>query len=523
MEINLLANRYEIEEEIGRGGIGTVYRARCRLLNRTVAIKVLHPHLSENEIFREHLWQEARAAAALSHPNIISIYDLVKEGEDYFLVMEYFPGESLRTLLQREGPLPPERAANLMAQVCLALTKAHEQGIIHRDIKPHNILVNDAGQVKVADFGLAANVHDSTLVAQRGLLIGSAPYLAPERIRGGEACFQTDIYSAGIVLYELLTGAPPFTGCSPEEIAGKQLYEEPVPANEVNPQVPPLLAAVVQKAIAKEPEQRYPGALSFARALRPFIDGEDEAITRILPSSGGTPRTGHSSSPPRALLSRTLFLAGAALFCLAFLLLLWYSPAGTVVPRVRGLTLADASRKLAAARLSPRLWGQEGGNNPEGGKIVAQWPPAGSRFFKGLPVFLTIGSSSRGVVVPDVRGWPVAEAEKELQEAGFRIAEKSPDGVVVDTTPSPYTRHPEGTSIKISVRQVGSPGRKTMITVRLLQSSTVRLDVQDSAGRRTAYRKKMEAGAYKIPVYTFGPGVVLLYVDGNLVNSVSIE
>ncbi|WP_148275917.1 protein kinase domain-containing protein [Thermacetogenium phaeum] len=523
MNHKLLANRYEIEEEIGRGGIGTVYRARCNLLNRTVAIKVLHPHLSKNEIFREHLWREARAAAALSHPNIISIFDLVQEGEDYFLVMEYFPGESLRDLLQREGPLPPERAANLMAQVCLALAKAHEQGIIHRDIKPHNILVNAAGQVKVADFGLAANIHDSSLVDQKGVLIGSAPYLAPERIRGEEACFQSDIYSAGVVLYELLTGTPPFTGGSLKEITDKQLYEEPVPVDEINPQVPPLLAAVVQKAIAKDPERRYPTALSLAGALRPFCESGDEAATRILSPAGRASRVKPSPSSLflRALLSRPLFLTGAAFVCLAFLLFLWYFRAGTVVPQVQGLTLADASRQLAAVGLSVRLRGQQDGGNPEEGRIVDQWPPAGSRFLKGLPVFLTV-DSSRLVTVPDVRGWPAAEAVEELQKAGFRIAGNPPDGVVAATAPPPRTSHPEGTAVEISVRQVGAPGRKTLITVQLLQSSTVRLEVQDGAGRRTAYQERMEAGEYKIPVYTYGSGVVFLYIDGRLVNSISV-
>ncbi|MDH7577741.1 MAG: protein kinase [Bacillota bacterium] len=522
MDSFLLANRYEIEEEIGRGGIGTVYRARCRLLNRTVAIKVLHPHLAENEIFREHLWQEARAAAALSHPNIISIYDLVKEGDHYLLVMEYFPGESLRSLLHREGTLPPKRATNLVSQVCSALAEAHRQGIIHRDIKPHNILVNATNQVKVADFGLAENIHDSSLITKTGRLIGSIPYLAPERIQGEEACFQTDIYSAGIVLYELLTGKTPFTGSSPAEIADKHLHEEPVPANEVNPAVPPLLAAVVQKALAKDPAGRFPSALSFAQALKPFFESGEEESTQILPLSGKAP-SAKPSLPHSRLLPRPLFLTGAAFLCLAFVLFSLYFAAGVRVPPLQGLPLEDASRELAEAKLSARPWRQIHDENLEAGKVIAQWPPAGSRFLKGFPVFLTISLGSRLALIPDVKGWPVAEATKELQEAGFRVAGNTQGGVVVDTIPPPNTRHPRGSLIKLSVNQVASPERKTVITVRLFQQSTVRLEVQDDAGTRTAYHREMEAGEHKIPIYTYGTGVVLLYVDENFISSIPIS
>lgn len=515
----MLANRYEIEEEIGRGGIGTVYRARCRLLNRTVAIKVLHPHLAENEVYRRHLWQEARAAAALSHPNIISIYDLVEEGEQFFLVMEYFPGENLRSLLQREGPLSPDRAAGIVYQVCLALAEAHRQGIIHRDIKPHNILVNSTNQVKVADFGLAANIHDSSLQTEQ--LVGSLPYLAPERIKGKGACFQTDIYSTGIVLYELLTGKTPFAGSSPAEIAGKHLHEEPVPVNEVSPAVSPLLAAVVQKALAKDPAARFPDAAAFARALKPFLEAEDEESTRALVIPG---RTSSFAKLPasRSSRRRTAF-AGAILLCLAFLVSFGYFTAGVRVPPLQGLSLEEASRTLAQARLQAHPWRQIYNENLGAGRVMAQWPPAGSRVLKGFPVFLTISLGSRFASVPDVRGRPVSEAVNELRKAGFRVAGSNQEGVVADTTPPPNTRHPRGTMIRLSVKQTASPERETVITVRLFQKSTVQLVVQDYAGRRTAYHRQMEAGEYKIPISTYGAGVILLYVDQNLVRSIPIS
>ncbi|HHW39570.1 MAG TPA: protein kinase [Syntrophomonadaceae bacterium] len=519
----LLANRYEIEAEIGRGGTGIVYRARDRLLNRTVAVKMLHPHLARNEIFREHLWQEAQAAAALSHPNIISIYDLVKEGEQYFLVMEYFPGEDLRALLRRVSPLPFDRAAYLIYQVCLALAAAHSVGVIHQDIKPRNILVNAADQVKVADFGLAVNLHDASLLEKPEQLIGSLPYLAPERIRCEDVCIQTDIYSAGVVLYELLTGRIPFTGASPKEVMDKHLYSEPVPVNEINPTIPPALDAVVRRALAKDPARRFPSAVSFARALKAFFKAEDEEKTRLLTSSPARKPLQLKMLFRQAAGRRPLVFTGAVLSCLILFLILPYTPVGVTVPRLQGLALQDASRMLDETNLRARAWRKVYSEIMGEGRVAKQWPPAGSRLIRGLPVFLTISMGSRYIPVPDVRGRPVRDAVDELLKAGFRVAGNDRQGVVVTTDPPPNTRYRRGALVELSIKKVAEPERKTLITVRLSQRSDVRLEVQDSAGRRTVYDRRMDAGEYKIPVSTYGHGVVFLYIDQVLVRSIPVS
>ncbi|NMB11853.1 MAG: Stk1 family PASTA domain-containing Ser/Thr kinase, partial [Firmicutes bacterium] len=267
MEGEVLSNRYEIEDRIGEGGMALVYRAKDRLLHRWVAVKILREQYASDEDFVERFRREAQAAASLSHPNVVNIYDVGEVQNTYYIVMEYVRGINLKELIRKEGKLTPELSVDIALQVAAALGHAHRNHLVHRDIKPHNILITDEGRVKVTDFGIARAVSTSTLT-QTGLVIGSVHYFSPEQARGGVSSEQSDIYSLGIVLYEMLTGTVPFTGETPIAVALQQL-QDPVPSpRKLDPSIPKPLEDVILKALAKEPQERFRSAEEFIQALQ---------------------------------------------------------------------------------------------------------------------------------------------------------------------------------------------------------------------------------------------------------------
>lgn len=261
-----LANRYRIQGKIGEGGMAVVYRALDVVLRRVVAIKVLRPQYAGDEEFVDRFLREAQAAASLSHPNVVNIFDVGREGDVHYIVLEYVEGKNLRDIVREHGRLSPKRAAQVGRAVARALEAAHARGLIHRDIKPHNILITPEGRVKVADFGLARAASSSTLT-ETGKVIGSVHYFSPEQARGDVVGPASDIYSLGVVLYELLTGKRPFEGDSPIAVALKHLQEEPVPPRQLDPRIPAWLDEVVMRAMAKRPADRFPTASAMAEAL----------------------------------------------------------------------------------------------------------------------------------------------------------------------------------------------------------------------------------------------------------------
>ena len=252
----VLAGRYALGAPLGAGGMGQVYRARDRVLERTVAVKVLSPAATQDRALVARFGREARAAAALHHPNIVAVFDSGAHGDLQYLVMEYVDGQSLARLLRQEGMLEPRRAAEVGRQVCQALAAAHAAGLVHRDITPGNLLVDPAGLVKVADFGIAKLAAASTMTGD-GMLLGTAAYLSPEQAQGRPVDGRSDLYALGCVLYELVTGAPPFAGDSSVAVAARQVTEQPIPPSDRNPRVSPALEAVVLTALAKDPADRY--------------------------------------------------------------------------------------------------------------------------------------------------------------------------------------------------------------------------------------------------------------------------
>lgn len=278
----MLGNRYEILEKLGGGGMAIVYKGRDTFLNRFVTIKVLRPEFTSDEDFIKRFRREAQAVARLSHPNIVNIHDVGQEDGIHYLVMEYIQGDNLKAIIRKNGQLAPEHAVRFAVQICEALEHAHENHIVHRDVKPHNILVTDDGRAKLTDFGIAMEATSGT-ITRTDTIMGSVHYLSPEQARGETATAKSDIYAVGILLYEMLTGKQPYSGDSPIAVALKHIQETPQPVDEVNDSVPAELAAVVMRAMEKKPEDRFKSAAELARYLEVALEDTGQA-TVVIPT-----------------------------------------------------------------------------------------------------------------------------------------------------------------------------------------------------------------------------------------------
>ncbi|MDU2066299.1 MAG: Stk1 family PASTA domain-containing Ser/Thr kinase, partial [Sporomusaceae bacterium] len=276
-----LDNRYTVLELVGGGGMAEVYRAHDELLDRYVAVKVLRSQFTSNEEFVRRFRREAQAAAKLSHPNIVNVYDVGRDDDIYYIVMEFISGETLKEKIDREGILPVETAVRIADEIAQALENAHQNHLVHCDIKPHNIMVTSSGRIKVTDFGIARAVTSATMV-HTGTIIGSVHYFSPEQAKGAPVSAQSDIYSLGVVLYEMLTGKVPFNGDSPIGIAIQHIQERLVPPSEINPDVPPLVEAIVMKAMAKLPADRFATSSEMINDLRLSQGYMREDSTRLL-------------------------------------------------------------------------------------------------------------------------------------------------------------------------------------------------------------------------------------------------
>lgn len=293
MKDEVIADRYELEGLVGTGGMSSVYKARDRLLERRVALKVLHPHHASDKDFVERFRKEARLVAQLSHPNIVTVIDRGDDDGRQFIVFELIEGENLKELVTREGPLPLRRVLELALQVGRGLAFAHSHGLVHRDVKPQNVLMNGDDQAKVTDFGIARSIDVDVSVTQTGTVLGTSAYIAPEQASGGEITPQTDVYSLGVVLYELLTGEVPFPGESFVAVAMKHINDPPPSLVERRPETPPRLAAAVDRALAKGPGERFASMDDFVAELSACLaELEPEAdadATMIVPAAHARP------------------------------------------------------------------------------------------------------------------------------------------------------------------------------------------------------------------------------------------
>ncbi len=458
----LLSDRYELGETLGYGGMSEVHRGRDVRLDRDVAIKVLRADLARDPQFQHRFRREAQNAAALNHPAIVAVYDTGETVSDYgplpYIVMEFVDGRTLRDIVKTEGPMDEQRAMETMADVCAALDFSHRNGIIHRDVKPANVMINNAGAVKVMDFGIARALADGQGVTQTAAVVGTAQYLSPEQARGELVDARSDVYAAGCVLYELITGDPPFTGDSPVAVAYQHVREDPIPPSQQNPAVAAALDAVVLKAMSKNPANRYQSAaemrsdlvrvLSGQRQLAPVVmtdadrdlmldSGPTVAIGRIRPSRAsrrhaehlGEPAGGRRSGRALGILATVVVVAVIGLLLLLFTNVFGGGAKPVTLPNVVGQPVVPAEQTLNAAGFQTARHPVE--STPQDLDRVVDMTPR-DQAVRGTTIRLDVGAGPAEVEVPNLLGLDRVQTQASLQQVGLGLSPEQRQQVVPD-------------------------------------------------------------------------------------------
>ncbi len=481
----IFSERYELNHLIARGGMAEVYRAHDRLLDRPVALKVLFPELSVDRSFVERFRREAQAAANLSHPNIVPVFDWGEDTGTYFIVMEFIDGRPLSAILKTAGPLSADRTADIGAHVAAALGYAHKHGVIHRDVKPGNVLITDEGQVKVTDFGIARAINTEESLTQTGAVMGTATYFSPEQAEGVGVDARSDIYSLGVVLFEMATGRPPFLGDTPVAVASKHVRDHPPAPRELNPAIPPTFEAIILKAMAKNPEHRYATAEDLRADLLRFNEGRtvlamDDA-TSLLAVAGTTAVVGtvagmdatqtvaatapaeekeeEDGGPNRtrtyaiilAVLVLLLLVAG---YFLARNLGYLGGSASFNLPSVTGQPVGQATAKLTQDGLVVKATTEISSNPP--GTVISTDPAGGALVKKGDTVTLKVAAVEKVAVPAGITQTTLNSAQSLLTAAGLtstvnNVQSNQPAGTVLAASPSPGTKVPKGSSVTLTV------------------------------------------------------------------------
>jgi eukaryotic-like serine/threonine-protein kinase len=502
----IIDGRYRVISRLGSGGMADVYLAQDQLLGREVAVKVLHHHFAEDHEFVERFRREASSAAALSHPNIVGIFDRGEWNGTYYIAMEYVAGRSLKTIVREQGALEPAVAIDIVIQILRAARSAHRRGVIHRDLKPHNVILDEEGRARVTDFGIArAGASDMTLT---GSIMGTAQYLSPEQAQGFSVSAASDLYSIGVILYELLTGVVPFEGETAVAIAFKQVSAEPRPPSELNPALPPSLDAVVLRALAKDPTQRYADADELIAALQherdalPALSGAPAAAVYhapppvaamgtgsllLAPAGAGPYEEPEDGTTPEddAARRRRWLLWGIAAFvllaCAAVLtLVLTQSTESVRVPVVTGQSEQRAGAELRSAGLDP-LPSLASSTKVASGLVITQTPAAGSVVKKGARVIIVVSGGPASKSLVNVAGLSADAAAAKLHKAGLKTTTKSEPsktveaGLVIGTEPPAETEVQEGHLITLLVSSGPAPVRVPDVTGQSLEAAEATL------------------------------------------------
>ncbi|MGH3320266.1 MAG: Stk1 family PASTA domain-containing Ser/Thr kinase [Streptosporangiaceae bacterium] len=480
-EPRLLGHRYELDGVVGRGGMAEVYRGRDIRLDRQVAVKTLRADLARDPTFQTRFRREAQSAASLNHPAVIAIYDT---GEDYvqgasvpYIVMEYVEGRTLRDILRDDRRLLPERALEITDGILRALDYSHRGGIVHRDIKPANIMLTPTGDVKVMDFGIARAIHDATsTVTQTAQVIGTAQYLSPEQARGERVDARSDIYSTGCVLYELLTGRPPFSGDSPVAIAYQHVREDPVPPSQIDPEIPPWADAIALKALAKNPDNRYQDAAEMRNDIQRALMGQRVEAPTVLATAGPTQRLGPGAPATQALppdtfagreeerrrrwpwiLLLVLVLLAAAGFGGYWLVHDLPAFSKVSVPNVVGKTRGAAQQQMTDAGLDPRTVFRNS-KQVDQNHVIRTDPAAGTEVGKNSAVTMFVSKGVAQVQVPsDLVGQSKDDAAAKVEGSGLQVgnisekASTEPADQVIATSPAGGESVPPGSAVDLVV------------------------------------------------------------------------
>ena len=546
----MLDGRYRVLSHIADGGMATVYLALDTRLEREVALKVMRPGLASDETFVSRFRREARSAARLSHPHVVAVFDQGEDDGSMFLAMEYVPGQTLREVMQAEGPLTPRAALDIMEPVLEALAAAHRAGIIHRDIKPENVILREDGTVKVADFGLARAVTTQTTTSQTGMLLGTVAYLSPEQVERGIADARSDVYAAGLILFEMLTGTKAFTGDTPIHVAYQHVHGSvPAPSSRV-PSVPTELDALVALATARDPDQRPADAEAFLAQLRASrhalspveLDRRPEGAAAL---GGGvsTVAVAQTTALPvdQPAAARQLEPAGAstavtrterggddagrrgwgmwkwAVAALALLVVAvvgaWYFTMGpgspTTVPAIVGKTFEEADRQLSAAHLSAQRVDAFDETVAQG-RVISSNPGAGSEVGRSTTVTVTVSKGPERYAVPALVGSTATEAKARLEENRLTLGgsseafdEKIPAGQIISSTPKAGTPLKRGTAVTIVVSKGRQPIPVTDFTGKPADQAVAALT--DAGLKVDATRQEFSADVPKGSVISQNP------------------